>query len=110
MSDFSSSKRMHIPPITIATYQKFVTLFSAGMVPKSSGQIPKAGEATTKGAGSVGDSCVQRHDAQYLPDGHPSVPTVSTPQLHQQHEQQIFPGKNRPLVHKYTCYICIRMN
>lgn len=64
----------------------------AGVVPKPTRQVPKAGEAAAKGVGAVGDSGLQRHDAKYLPNGHPSVPTVSTPQLHQQHEQQIFAG------------------
>jgi len=70
-----------------------VFVFAAGLVPKQARQVPKAGEAVAKGAGPFGDSILQWHDAKYLPNGHPSVPTVSTPQLHQQHEQQIFPGK-----------------
>jgi hypothetical protein len=71
--------------------QEIICVF-AGVVPKPTRQVPKAGEAAAEGAGPVGDSGVQRHDAKYLPNGHPSVPTVSTPQLHQQHEQQIFAG------------------
>lgn len=71
-------------------------LHRQGMVPKSSCQIPQAGEATAKGARPICDTVLQRHDAQ-----HPRlqcfarVSAVSASEL----DQPLSTGENHWFVH-----------
>lgn len=67
-----------------------LSLFFAGLVSKSTRQIPQTGEATAEGAGTICDPLVQRHDAEHT--GLQCLARLSAISASQHHES-LSPGK-----------------
>lgn len=69
----------------------FSVILVAGLVSKSTRQIPQTGEATAEGAGTVCDPLVQRHDAEHT--GLQCLTRLSAISASQHHES-LSPGKH----------------
>lgn len=90
----------------IASLFTLSLFFCAGLVSKSTRQIPQTGEATAEGAGTVCDPLVQRHDAEHT--GLQCLARLSAISASQHHES-LSPGKlqipatlSLPLYHSLT--------
>jgi hypothetical protein len=66
--------------------------FAAGVVPEQTCEVQETRKASTEGNGADGNTHLQRHHAEYVPNGEQGVPTLRASQ-HYKHYEQIPSGK-----------------
>jgi hypothetical protein len=65
---------------------------AAGVVPEQACEVQETGEAGSESHGADGDTNLQRHNAEHVPNSEQGLPTLRASQ-HYQHYEQIPSGK-----------------